>query len=186
MQLPLKLLYKKVRKTLSNIQTHVIEYIYSYTSYFAENMRLQHKSTQKKIYNNTVINYFSTDIFITGLNYTEHRDTPNKKRSVDPQDESWLSIDCLVSQGNHPPYWTTTNTCVGGSSGRIPQQNSHVSACKEEQISNYVTRLTINRRDERYTGKYTCVSGYTRTLSQEFYLTTGQCYYWIFVCRKKF
>lgn len=139
-------------------------------------MRLQHQSTQLKIYSNTVINYFSTT-YIYVINFTGPFRFHNK-RTADSPTEPCLVVDCLASQGNNQPVWITTNSLIGGNDG-VVEELSQTWIYGQEVLSNYVARLTFINMDDQYTGTYTCISE-ASGLFQTFHLTTGSHEYLVF------
>lgn len=144
-----------------------------------EDVRLQHQSTQLKIFSNTVVNYFSTT-YIYAFNYTG----PFRahKRTAGSLTDPSLVVDCLASQGNNQPVWITTNSLTGGKSGRVDEL-SQTLIYGQEILSNYVARLTFVIMNDQFTGAYTCVSE-ASGLFQTFYLTTGVHVYFLFPCKQ--
>ena len=140
----------------------------------AERMRLEYQPAHLKVFNNTVINYYGRN-----LNFN------HKKRGAVPLFEIGLSIDCLASQGDHLPFWFTTNIMLGGDDGIIQEEGQNGSY-GQEILSNYVARLSFQDNDYyeyydyyyeyfsdgQFEGTYQCVSAKSG-LSQEFYFTTG-------------
>ena len=139
-----------------------------------ENVRLQHQSTQLKIYSNTVINYFSTAC-IYMINYTGPFRAHNKRTVGSP----YLAVDCLASQGNNQPVWITTNSLIGGNNG-IVDELSQALIYGQDVLSSYVARLTFTHMDDQFAGTYTCVSE-ASGLFQTFYLTTGSHVHLLFL-----
>ena len=122
---------------------------------------MEHTSNNIEIFNNTIINSFSSISGSSG---------PLQKRQEFP---SSLSLDCLASQGNHNPMWFTSNTVVGDENGLVMQKNNgDIFSNGMEVVSNYVARLSFDIIMEAITGTYSCVSAISGELVEVF-ITTG-------------
>ena len=103
-----------------------------------ETIQLKHTLSLLKIINNTIIN-------VPG-------DEDEKGGSLEPD---ILSIDCITSQGDHQPFWTTSNHLVGGNQTIIPSLGPDN---RTERVSAYEARLTLAPSLPEYEGVYTCRS----------------------------
>ena len=82
--------------------------------------------------------------------------------------ENSLYVDCLASQGNHEPVWTTFNPIVGGATGTIAVGVGY----RVEMLSDYMARLSFEYFDPAFTGIYKCLSGRSNAFA-EIFITTG-------------
>ena len=78
-----------------------------------------------------------------------------------------LYIDCMASQGDHRPVWTTSNPIVGGSTMVIPAVGLGFGT---EALSEYVSRLSFDYFDSAFEGVYSCQSGLSNEFA-EIYIT---------------
>ena len=125
---------------------------------FSDTIQLDHAFTDLRILNNTVINQLTQE----GLTSPQ----PLNKRGS-PVENS-LYVDCLASQGNHKPVWTTFNPIVGGVTGTIAVGDGY----RVEMLSDYMARLSFEYFDPAFTGIYKCLSGRSNAFA-EIFITTG-------------
>lgn len=129
---------------------------------YTDTVQLDHAFSNDRIFNNTVINI---------LGEGESFPTPQSKRGSPVQNS--LYIDCMASQGDHKPIWSTSNPIVGRNSTIISELGLGYGT---ETLSDYVTRLAFDFFDFSFEGVYTCQSGVSNEFA-ETYITYGKHYY---------
>ena len=93
---------------------------------------------------------------------------PESKRGSPVQDS--LYVDCIASQGNHQPFWTTSNLLVGRNTTSVPSIGEGYGA---ESLSAYMARLSFDFFVPEYEGVYTCLSARSREFV-EILITAGK------------
>lgn len=133
----------------------------NFPHFLADLMRLQHRSSQIEIFNNTVINYFVDQI-----------DQPRQKRQEFPTFSN-LNVICIAVEGDHIPVWITDNPSVVDDNGDLPVDESNVVSAR--RLTDYTAGLFISTITERsdINGTYQCISEESGLFTQ-FYLSLGE------------
>ena len=112
-----------------------------------DTLELYHNFPDRRIYNNSVINYFNEEDGFTSQPPLHKRNSPIQNSS--------LYVDCAASQGYNRPTWVTTNPLVGKVTGVISSVGEMYRA---EMVSDYISRLSFERFEMAYSGVYMCLS----------------------------